>query len=176
MKHVFSIFSITCVAFFTILLSTTNSGCKKGDDGAKGDTGTANVMYSAWIDVTFTPAINTAGDTVAFTATIPAAGITKAIIDSGVVKVYLNAGTAASPAVFPLPITDYYALTVDNLNLYFTVGNINMYATGDASTGPNSSGVKSWQYRYIIIPGGVKTGRVDWNNYETVKSFYNITD
>ncbi|THU39914.1 hypothetical protein FAM09_08445 [Niastella caeni] len=179
MKHVFSVLSVTCIAFFTIFLSTTNTGCKKGDDGAKGDTGTANVMYSSWLDVNFDPAVNTAGDTVAWTAEITAPKITKTILDSGTVKVYLNAGTAASPAIFPLPIADfYYALTgVENLNLYFTVGTINLYATQDASTF-TSSGAKSWQYRYVIIPGGVHTGRsaVNWNNYEAVKDFYNIPD
>ena len=69
MKHVFSVLSVTCVAFFTIFLSTTNTGCKKGDDGAKGDTGTANVMFSPWLDVDYAPTLNNAGDTVIWFAT-----------------------------------------------------------------------------------------------------------
>jgi hypothetical protein len=178
MKHVFSVLSVTCIAFFTIFLSTTNTGCKKGDDGAKGDTGTANVMFSPWLTVDYAPTLNSAGDTVIWFATIPAPKITKAIIDSGTVKVYVNIGSSADPYVFPLPLTDYYGLTgVQNINLYFTVGNIELYATEDGGT-ETSGGNKVWQYRYVIIPGGVPTGRsaVNWNDYEAVKKLYNITD
>jgi len=177
MKHVFSVFSVACVAAFTLFLSTTGSSCKKGDKGDKGDTGTANVQFSNWLDVTFTPAKNSNGDTVAWTATLNAAAITKTILDSGTVKVYVNAGTAASPAIFPLPITDLYALSgVENLNLYFTVGKINLYATDDASTF-TSSGAKSWQYRYVIIPGSKNIGgrvNVNYNDYDDVIRKYGI--
>lgn len=179
MKHVFPVFSMACVAFFTILLSTTNTGCKKGDDGAKGDTGTANVMYSSWIDVGFTPVVD-GSDTIAWTAQMDAPKITKTILDSGTVKVYVNVGTSASPAVFPLPLADFaYGLAggVQNINLYFTVGKINLYGTQDGGT-EGSGTTKSWQYRYVIIPGGVHIGRsaVNWNNYDAVKSYYGIPD
>ncbi|MCS3800345.1 hypothetical protein [Niastella sp. OAS944] len=180
MKQIFSVLSVTCVAFFTLFLSTTNVSCKKGDDGAKGDTGTANVMFSGWQDVLFNPVKNTAGDTIAFTAEVAASKINKAILDSGTVKVYLNVGSPTTPSVFALPITDYYALAgVENINLYFSIGKINLYATGDASSFTDA-GVKYWQYRYVIIPGGVRVpnGRsaLNWNDYNAVKQFYNIPD
>lgn len=178
MKHVFSFLSVACVALLTIFFSTSSTGCKKGDDGAKGDTGTANVMFSAWTDVTFSPAKNSAGDTVAWVTEINAPKITKNILDSGTVKVYMNAGTAADQVVVPCPFTDYYALTgIDNLNVYFTVGVINLYATQDAGT-YISSGAKYSQYRYVIIPGGKSTGRsaVNWSDYNAVKAIYHITD
>jgi hypothetical protein len=158
MKHVFSVFSVACVVAFTLFLSTTNSACKKGDKGDKGDTGTANVQFSNWFDVTFAPAKNTNGDTVAWTATVNAPAITKTVLDSGTVKLYVNAGTATNPAIFPVPFTDIYALSgVQNLNVYYTVGKINMYASEDASTF-TSSGNKSWQYRYVVIPGSKNIG------------------
>jgi hypothetical protein len=178
MKQVFSVLSVACVAFFTLFLSTTNTGCKKGDDGAKGDTGTANVMFSPWTDVIFTPAKNSAGDTVAWVAEMNAPKLTKNILDSGTVKVYLNAGTSADPFIVSLPFTDLYAYVgVQNLNVYFTVGKINMYATDDAGT-ITSSGQKAYQFRYVIIPGSVSTGRsaVNWDNYEAVKALYHIKD
>jgi hypothetical protein len=178
MKHVFSVLSVTCVAFFTIFLSTTNTGCKKGDDGAKGDTGTANVMYSPWLDVDYSPTLNNAGDTVIWFGTLAAPKLTKKVLDSGVVKVYINIGSAADPLIFPLPITDLYALTnISQLGMYFTIGNIELYCDIDAGT-VTSGGVKQGQYRYVIIPGGVPTGRsaVNWNNYEDVKKRFNIPD
>lgn len=179
MKHVFSVLSVTCVAFFTIFLSATNTGCKKGDDGAKGDTGTANVMFSPWLDVQYEEITNTAGDTIYYyAATIPAPKLTKAILDSGTVKVYWNYGSPADQLIFPLPITDLFAFTgVTQMGMYFTVGNIDLYCDVDASS-RTVSGVKRLQYRYVIIPGGVPTGRsaVNWNDYEAVKKLYNITD
>lgn len=178
MKHVFSVLSVTCIALFTILLSTTNSGCKKGDDGAKGDTGTANVIYSAWLDVDYTPYTDSNGDTAIWYATISAPKLTKKILDSGTVKAYINIGSSSDPYVFPLPLTDLYALTgIYQLGMYFTVGNIELYCDVDAGTYTSSS-QKYAQYRYVIIPGGVSTGRsvVNWNDYEAVKKYYNIPD
>ncbi|OQP60802.1 hypothetical protein [Niastella populi] len=176
MKQVFSVLSVTCVAFFTIFLSTTNVGCKKGDDGAKGDTGTANVMFSGWLNVKFQPQTNNDGDTVVWTAEIDAPKLTKAILDSGTVKVYLNIGTAASQTVFPLPIADFYyaAAYIESLNLYYTPGKITMYASQDAST-ETVAGQTYYQFRYVIIPGGVPAGRMG-TDYQAVKDYYKIPD
>jgi hypothetical protein len=149
-----------------------------GAQGQQGPAGTANVYYSQWIDVNFDPAVDQAGDTIAWTAEISATRLTKPILDSGAVKVYLNAGSSATPAVFPLPITDIFAITgVLNLNVYFTLNKINMYTEVDASTFTDQ-GTKYFQYRYIIIPGGVPAGRqgVDWNNYESVKAYLGLKD
>lgn len=176
MKQVFSVLSVTCVAFFTIFLSTTNVSCKKGDDGAKGDTGTANVMFSKWLDVTFEPRTNTNGDTVLWLAEIDAPQLTKGVLDSGTVKVYLNIGTVTDQIVFPLPIADFYyaAAYIESLNLYYTPGKISLYASQDAGT-VTSAGQTYYQFRYVIIPGGVPTGRMA-NDYQGVKSYYNIPD
>jgi len=156
-----------------------------GPPGQNGQPGTANVIYSAWLDVTYTPvkdtdAVTHVVDTVAWVSTINAPGITNTLLTSGDIKVYLNAGSAAQPAVFPLPITDLYALTgVLNINLYFTLQKINLYATDDASTF-TSSGTKFWQYRYILIPGGTAGGRmgkpIDWNNYKEVQAYLGLKD
>jgi hypothetical protein len=174
------------------------ASCKKGDTGPagpagaagpagpagaagpKGDTGTANVIYSGWLDVTFRPVKDSAtGDTLAWVGSISAPKITNTILTTGTVKVYLNAGTAAQPVVFTLPITDLFALTgVLNLNVYFTQGTINMYSTEDASTFTDQ-GQKVWQYRYVIIPGGVsaRTGNtINWNNYAEVKAYLGWKD
>ena len=177
MKHVFSVFSVTCVVAFTLFMSTMNSACKK-EKGDKGDTGTANVMYSPWLDVTFKVVKNTNGDTVAWVGDIPAPKLTRTVLDSGLVKVFWNVGTAAKPFVFPLPFNDVYGLSgVQNLNLYFSVDTINLYSTEDAST-YMANGAKANQFRYVIIPGGISTGRsaVNYNNYDAVKQYFKIPD
>jgi hypothetical protein len=152
-----------------------------GAQGPAGPAGTANVTYSNWVDVTYTPVkdtVNGVVDTLAWVATIPAPGVTSDILTKGEVKVYLNAGTAADPAVFALPITDLFALTgVLNVNLYLTVGTINLYSTEDASTFTDGAD-KLWQYRYVLIPGGVNGQRtaktIDWNNYNEVKAYLGL--
>jgi hypothetical protein len=151
----------------------------KGDKGDKGEAGSANVIYSGWLDVAYTPAVSsTTGDTLAWEAEIAAPKIDNAILTSGIIKVYVNAGTPTQPAVFPLPVTDLFALTgLLNLNLYFTAGKINLYATDNASTYTNTSGVKQWQYRYVLAPGGAAArSAIDWNNYEQVKAYLELKD
>jgi hypothetical protein len=191
MKHL----SLKNFTAFALSVAILFSACKKGDTGPqgedgpagpagpagskgdKGDAGTANVIYSGWLDVAYTPVVS-AGDTVAWEATIPAPKLDNAMLTSGTVKVYVNAGTAAQPAVFPLPITDLYELTgLLNLNLYFTAAKIEMYGTANASTFTNTAGVKQWQYRYILIPGGVPArSAINWNNYEQVKAYLELKD
>ncbi|MBN8790038.1 MAG: collagen-like protein [Terrimonas sp.] len=191
---------LTLQSLAAVLLATTIlfSSCAKegpqgpqgetGAQGAKGDKGDqgdpANVFYSDWKDVTFDPETATTNgvlDTLAWSATLSAPLILEEVLTAGDIKVYLNAGTAASPAVFALPITDLYALTgVLNINLYYTVGEITFYSTEDASTFTNNNGDKAWQYRYIVIPGSTAVGRkasaVDWNDYNAVKKYLNLKD
>lgn len=174
MKHVFTTFSIVGVIAFTILFSTTNTGCKKGDTGPKGDTGIANMTYSAWLDVPqFQAVTNTAGDTIYyFKQSISAPGITDSILHKGDVRVYVNVGTAAAPTVLLLPYG--YSILV-----LLSKGQINFQADDDYST-YTVGGQKYWQYRYIIskgtIPGGRSANSLDWSNYNEVKKALNIPD
>ena len=170
MKQVFSVLSVTCVAFFTLFLSTTNVSCKKGDTGPKGDTGNANVAYSAWLDVTYNAVTNQAGDTIYyFAATIPAPKITDSVLNKGDVRVYVNAGTTAAPQILALPYSDIIVPFVRK-------GNIDLEALGNFST-VTSGGQKSRQYRYVIISGSVPARRdVDLNDYNKVKELLNIPD
>lgn len=157
----------------------------QGTQGPKGDTGVANVIYSAWLDVTFDPVVDSTDinnlDTVAWTAVIPAPTLTDEILTKGEMKLYVNAGTASDPAVFPTPITDLFSLLgVLNLNVYFTLNEINLYSTEDASTFTPIGGTeKAFQYRYILIPG-VIAGRgvqwVDWKDYNKVKAYFHLKD
>lgn len=156
----------------------------QGPAGAKGDPGTANVIYSNWLDVDFTSVNDTADDgtitPIAWLADIDAPRLDASILSTGEIKVYINIGTADDPEVIPLPLFDSYALTgVLNINLTYSIGNIFLYATDDASTFV-SGGKKLWQYRYILIPGGTAARKaapaIDWNNYTEVKKYLNLPD
>jgi len=147
-----------------------------GPSGPAGPAGTANVIYSEWLDVTYTPVID-AGDTLGFTATIPAPKLDSAMLTNGEIKVYLNVGTAAQPSVWALPLTD---LIVYGLNIFpsFETGVINLVANVNVGTVTTADG-KVQQYRYILIPGGVpalKAPNMDWGNYAAVKSYLKLTN
>jgi hypothetical protein len=61
--------------------------------------------------------------------------------------------------------------------MYFTSGKIELYATDNGSTYTNTSGVKQWQYRYILVPGGVTArSAINWNNYQQVKDYLELKD
>ncbi len=156
-----------------------------GSQGPKGDTGTANVIYSAWLDVTFAPdtvhtptGVGTAFtiDTLGFFADIPAAKLDSVMLATGEMKVYLNLGSSSNSAVVPLPYFDVYSGA--SISPAFLINDISLYADFDASS-RTQSGVKSRQYRYILVPGGVLGGRLvkpNWKDYNAIKTFFGIKD
>jgi hypothetical protein len=197
-KSIFLLPCVACAVVGVLLLASCSKDGAKGDTGpagpagptgaagaagVQGAAGTANVIYSAWIDVIFDPVVDstvTPLDTIAWTAEIPAAKLDNAILTNGEVKVYMNVSTSDNPAVFPLPITDLFALTgVQNVNLYFIPGAIELYSTEDASTFTTTGGKKAWQFRYVLIPGGTAARSskiIDWNNYAAVKAYLGLKD
>ena len=152
-----------------------------GAQGPKGDTGTANVIYSAWLDVAFQPdtikdAAGNVIDTIGFFVNIAAPKLTNAILNSGEIKVYINVNTAVVPVVFPLPYYDVY--TNININPTYLLQQIQLYSNADIST-ITVGGVKRQQYRYILIPGAVpgqKAPKVNWNNYNEVAEYLGLSN
>jgi hypothetical protein len=152
-----------------------------GPQGEKGDTGTANVIYSDWLDVVFeADTFRNAGvlDTLGYFAGIDAPKLDQTILTTGEMKVYVNLGTAAAPNVVPLPYYDVYSNVNNNVN--FLAGTIALYSNLDPSTFIDSdSGDKIQQYRYILIPGGTnarKAKNINWNNYKEVKAYLKLKD
>jgi hypothetical protein len=179
------------------------ANCKKGDDGAtgpagpagangaagpqgpQGDPGTANVIYSAWLDVEFTADTVHNGatvDTIGYFADIIPTKLDSAMLSNGEMKVYFNFGSASDPDIVPLP----FIFPINNgasgtiyLNVDFLIQDIYLTSNIDLSS-VTQNGVKYWQYRYILIPGGTVTTRTvrppDWNDYNAVKAFYGLKD
>lgn len=149
-----------------------------GPQGPKGDTGVANVIYSAWLDAKYVADTQHNGaliDTIGFF--YDATGITKltnTILTTGEIKVYVNTGTAANPAIVPLPYWDpYFQISI---NPSFYVNEIYLYSNVNVSTYTDANG-KRQQWRYILIPGA-KPARsaIDWNNYAEVKKYLRLPD
>jgi hypothetical protein len=179
---------------YLLVISLLFANCKKGDvgpagptgpagpsgsQGLKGDTGTANVIYSGWLDVAYQPDtihIGTAIDTIGFYGNITATKLTNAILSGGELKVYMNAGTSANPDVFILPYLDPYSGI--HVTPEFFVQRIYLYSNANVST-VTQNALKYLQYRYILIPGGVNARMahpVDWSDYNKVKIYLGLKD
>ena len=156
-----------------------------GGTGATGATGTANVIYSQWLDEAFLPDTIHNGsviDTLGFYVNIAATKLDSIMISTGEIKVYINLGSLANPFVAPLPYWDPYSGI--SIVPTFSVQNIFLYADIDASTA-TQNGVKQFQYRYILIPGGTtalptsingQKKSINWNDYNEVKAYLGLKD
>jgi hypothetical protein len=196
MKHMFLKSATALFLSVTILVFSCQKGDagpagEKGDKGDKGDAGaagatgtagkpgTANVIYSDWIDVTF-GRIDTVSTNVRYGGIIDAPKLVDSILRKGEVKVYWNLNTAADPAIVSLPYVNNRAIVPNLGNLYinplYVAGQILLYANLPVSSGEDADG-KYWQYRYVIIPGGVSArSAVNWNDYASVKKYLGLKD
>jgi hypothetical protein len=157
------------------------TSCKKGDTGPQGEPGTANVMFSSW----FTP--NTyKKDTIfglwGFSHTQAAPAITQAVLDSGSVLTF-GKMLGYNPAIWPvtqvsqLPISINYmqgGYQTDTWQAFATVGNLRIRFTN--SNNIYTSIANAHQFRYIIIPGGARAGRMAPLSYSELCRKYNIPE
>ena len=133
-----------------------------GPTGPTGPTGTANVIYSAWTDIN---GANWGPATVFFgvnqrTYPVAVASITAAILNQGVVLVYMhfagdNPNTAhLLPFVFNYILPSGQQMRSDIWLAGFDIVYHNISAVAaDPGTIPTAAGLN--QYRWIVIPGGV---------------------
>jgi hypothetical protein len=138
--------NLTRAAFVLLLGGILYTGCKKGDTGpagAQGPKGTANVQYSNWLPLSMH--FSTADSL--FEQTIKADSLTQGIIDSGLVLTYLKYTDPNTNETTLVNAENYLQET-------FTPGNIELFA------GFDFSGIN---FRYMLIPGGLKVGRLSGN-------------
>jgi len=144
----------------------------QGATGSKGDAGTANVLYSDWLDLTFSQSQTSS----VFFTQIKETRLTDDLLSKGEIKVYINLGTAAKKVVLPLPLISGTA----QITPLYAPGVIELDANGNASTATDqTTGDKTRQYRYVLIPGGAHVRmntQINWNNYEEVKSYLGLKD
>ncbi|WP_123864726.1 hypothetical protein [Chitinophaga barathri] len=152
----------------------------KGDKGDKGDPGDggATIIYSDWMDMNYEPdTIHLANgqiDTLGFFADMEVPKLTKTMLATADVKVYINLNTAADPVITPLPYADESGIIIRFLA---HEGTLAFYSNIDARTFMNGNGDKFQQYRYMIVPGNT-AGRqaVNWKNYAEVKAYLGLKD
>jgi hypothetical protein len=193
MKRIsFNIFACFALAFTLLTVSCGKDGDTgpqgeqgpagptgpQGPGGPAGPEGSANVIYSEWLDVAYdADTIHLASgviDTIGYFASIEVPKLDLDMLGNGEIKVYLNGFSAADPAVIPLP---YYSVYTNlSITPTFYVNEIALYSNGDISTVLDNQGTKYQQYRYVLIPGGeaARKAKIDWNNYEEVKKYLGL--
>ena len=143
-----------------------------GASGAKGTDGNANVYYSSWETLPLAWG-DTLLDGTNFKYNYQIAPIlTKNMIDSGAVLVYIN---WLSGGIYPLPYTSYAGGNTNTFNFFLSVGKINYtrFAIDNTVIGVSSI----MQYRYVVIPGGIHTSKTATNtDYKYICRKYNIPE
>ncbi|RDY59901.1 collagen-like protein [Flagellimonas nanhaiensis] len=122
----------------------------QGEQGEQGDPGTANVMYSDWIDTEL--GNNIVGASASFV--IDAPDIDEDMLDFGTILVYARrTDVSLGSLVYPLPVVfgaarqqSYYFRAQDGEIRISVATNEEGESAGDGSF--------LEQYRYVLIPGG----------------------
>jgi Collagen triple helix repeat (20 copies) len=173
----------------------TGASGTNGTDGAtgtQGPAGTANVIYSnwftndefsmSWADTTIPSTLSESPEIIE-RAIKNAPDITSGILDSGVVLSYVRGQVLISPQLLPW-IFGFNDVDTGNpmycqLNLVPQAGGILYYISNQ--TTHDATGLSpgtGFEYRYIIIPGGVLAGGRKINpktmSYSEVCKTYNI--
>jgi hypothetical protein len=170
-----------CLILFVIVGIGLLTSCKKGDTGPQGEPGTANVIYSPW----FTPNAykkDTIFGNWGFSYNQAAPQITQQMIDSGAVFTFAKL-LGYNPAIWPasqvslMPISITFSsggLMTDTWSAYASPGNLKIRMINDHNYW--SSIATTHQFRYIIVPGGQKTGRSAPLSYSELCLKYNIPE
>ena len=147
-----------------------------GTDGTDGSDGIVNVFSSAWFDPTWTvPGTNP--DFIQ-----PAPEITQAVLDSGVILVYMR----SNGYLFSLPVSFQGDTVPKEYNYWAYLNALRIWLWAESSVLPSIT----TQFRYVIIQGSVaksgagnpqqdiynelKTAGVDPKNHAEVCAYYGI--
>ena len=140
-----------------------------GPAGPNGQPGTANVIYSDWIDTTTWVADTVHNgatvDTLGFFADLAVPALDTNILNHGEIKVYINLSTDPTfPIVFALPFNNGSTF-IDQV-----------FAPNVIELSSNNPGLQGLPVRYILIPGGThaRTAKINWNNYNEVKAYLGL--
>lgn len=146
----------------------------QGPGGEKGDPGTANVIYSEWLDIEW----NSANDPNYKTMSIPEPMITSEFLEKGGVALFfLRLVSGDLTLVVPVPYqqASVYLTSVAQIKAgESTLGLMAMTHDGSSFSEDLFEGL---EVRYVLIPGGTLTagGRASYS-YESLQNLYNIPD
>ncbi len=173
--------------FLAIIMSFATVTCtpedgrdgNDGEQGPAGEDGTANVIYSNWMPISW----NDADEPFYKAMSIIEPLITEEFITTGgTILMFFKYEQNPIVVVYPLPLTQvtdllsyYYGVSAIFSGLIVTVNSL------DGTTPVSPSWVNpAYSIRYVLIPGGIPLGKnqnwenVDKNNYEEVAAYLGI--
>lgn len=146
----------------------------QGPGGEKGDPGTANVIYSEWMDIEW----NGTNESNYKTMNIPEPVVTTEFLEKGGMSLFfLRVVSGDVTLVVPIPYEQagVYLTSVAQIKAgESAVGLMAMTHDGSPFSEDMFEGV---EIRYVLIPGGTLTagGRAS-RSYESLQDLYNIPD
>ncbi len=169
MKPIKKISVLLLMILGTSIISCSDDG-KDGVDGLNGmdgEPGTANVIYSNWLNRPDGVEGTIDGTTgMVYSFSVPQ--ITNEILNSGAILVYLQFG---SGEIFPLAYTSRAGGIINTIEAIPSVGNLKILRYRHDGITPGIPVGGSVRFRYIIIPGGTPAARsINFRNrnYEEV--------
>ncbi|MEZ0005071.1 hypothetical protein ABH942_000414 [Flavobacterium sp. 28YEA47A] len=155
--------------FLLMVLGTTITSCsddgkdgKDGLNGTNGEPGTANVIYSNWLNRPDGVEATIDGTTgMVYSYSVPQ--ITNEILNSGAILVYLQFG---SGEIFPLAYTSRAGGIVNTVEAVPSVGNLKILRYRHDGMTPAIQLGFTVKIRYIIIPGGAPVPLARQMNYK----------
>jgi hypothetical protein len=168
-------FSETLLSIFLLAIFTISCSSDDGKDGVDGATGTANVIYSAWITAP-AAAAETIDGTSGMSTTINAPELSADILAKGTILVYMS----FLGSVYTLPYTSTAGGFVNTVDAISSLQKIKIFRFKHAADGTTVNLPASLGWRYILIPGGVsataKATKLDYSkmSYEEVCARFNI--
>lgn len=149
----------------------------EGPQGEQGEPGTANVIYSDWMNVTW----NYSDETTYKQMYIKEPRVVdEDFLASGTLLMYFKIETLAGLAISPFPYTagnDHLRFLIGNIPSENVEGIVVQLMAIDGSTAVQTDW-DDYQFRYVMIPGGVPAKmKADFiKDYEAVKEYYGITN
>ncbi|MEM9077828.1 MAG: hypothetical protein AAGC43_12345 [Bacteroidota bacterium] len=160
----------------------------QGPQGEQGEPGTANVIYSGWIDSEFDNNIIS----ISASFSIDAPLMTDEIINEGVILVFGRSNPAPvtnDTDVYQLPIVFGAALQQSHYFRAEEAGQLDIVVVANEEGEPVGTPFFG-EYRYVLIPGGTPTGGSDPGDlttksdsldyskmsYEEISELFNIED
>lgn len=158
---------------------------KDGVNGQAGANGNANVIVGDW----FTPnayTMQTVYGIRTFSYVLNDSKLTKEVLDKGTVLVYGNLRGYVTDiwptdqvSLLPISLTYIYldVTMTDTWSVNLSPSKLKIQAVNDKNN--YSSFTPLNRFRYIIIPAGTgnkNANQIDYNDYESVKKFYNLKD
>lgn len=150
---------------------TNGTNGAAGTNGTNGIDGNANVIGSNTVVTNNWVSIYDDGQYFTYQSTLTWASITQAIVDKGIVIVYLqqDLGWVA------LPYTETESTLSYTLGYRINVGNVTLIFTGYDEVSPGATSLNGETFRIVAISSSVAAANpnVNWENYEEVMKILN---